>query len=78
MRVLVLTAPVGDGHLSAARALADDVATLRPDASVVVVDALEELPRPLAGSSGTPTAGSSAGLPGCSRSSSGACGTVAV
>jgi len=48
MRVLVLTAPVGDGHLSAARALADDIGTLRPDASVAVVDALQELPRPLA------------------------------
>jgi processive 1,2-diacylglycerol beta-glucosyltransferase len=47
MRVLVLTAPVGDGHLSAARTLAEDITTLRPDASVVIVDALAELPRPL-------------------------------
>ena len=48
MRVLVLTAPVGDGHVSAARTLADDIARLQPDATVTVVDALQELPRPLA------------------------------
>ena len=78
MRVLVLTAPVGDGHLSAARALADDVATLRPDASVAVVDALEELPRPLAWLFRDAYRWQLGRAPGSSRSSSGACGAVAA
>ena len=47
MRVLVLTAPVGDGHVSAARTLAEDIVALQPDAAVTVLDALQELPRPL-------------------------------
>jgi len=42
VRVLVFTAPVGDGHVAAARALADDVRQRDPAADVVVCDALEE------------------------------------
>ncbi len=42
VRVLVFTAPVGDGHVAAAQALADDVRQRDPTADVVVCDALEE------------------------------------
>jgi UDP-N-acetylglucosamine:LPS N-acetylglucosamine transferase len=44
IRVLVLTAPVGEGHLAAARVLAADLERRNPDAEVAVEDALAELP----------------------------------
>jgi processive 1,2-diacylglycerol beta-glucosyltransferase len=47
MRVLVLTADVGEGHLAAARALAAELAAVRPDVDVVIGDALEALGAPL-------------------------------
>ena len=47
MRVLVLTAPVGEGHLSAARAIAEGIERERPGSEVVTVDALEELGAPV-------------------------------
>jgi len=42
-RVLILTAEVGDGHLSAARTLAADIASHEPGCEVVIADALEGL-----------------------------------
>ena len=46
VRVLVLTAPIGEGHVAAARTLSEDI--LRHDgADVIVCDALAALPRPL-------------------------------
>jgi UDP-N-acetylglucosamine:LPS N-acetylglucosamine transferase len=39
-RVLILTAPVGDGHLAAARALAEDFDHTHADVEVTVVDVL--------------------------------------
>ena len=47
IRVLVLTAPVGEGHLAAARALAEDLVRRSPSAEVIVRDVLAELPAPL-------------------------------
>jgi processive 1,2-diacylglycerol beta-glucosyltransferase len=47
VRVLVLTAPVAEGHLAAARVLAEDVRRVNDRAEVVVRDALRALPRPL-------------------------------
>src|SRR5262245_27752843 len=47
IRVLVLTAPVGEGHLAAARVLADDLVRRSPSAEVEVRDVLAELPGPL-------------------------------
>jgi UDP-N-acetylglucosamine:LPS N-acetylglucosamine transferase len=47
VRVLVLTAPIGEGHLAAARTLAEDIRRRDPQADVVVCDVLEEFNRPL-------------------------------
>ena len=47
VRVLVLTAPVAEGHLAAARVLADDIRRVNTDAEVQIVDALPDLPRPV-------------------------------
>lgn len=47
VRVLVLTAPIGEGHLAAARTLAADIEERNPAAEVVVCDALTEFNRPL-------------------------------
>ena len=47
IRVLVLTAPVGEGHLAAARALAEDLVRRNPSAEVTVRDVLAEFPAPL-------------------------------
>jgi UDP-N-acetylglucosamine:LPS N-acetylglucosamine transferase len=43
----VLTAPVGEGHVAAARVLADDLVNRNPSAEVTVRDVLPELPGPL-------------------------------
>ena len=40
-RIAVLTADVGEGHLAAARVLADDVRAIAPEVEVTLVDALE-------------------------------------
>jgi processive 1,2-diacylglycerol beta-glucosyltransferase len=45
VRVLVLTAPVAEGHVAAARVLAEDVRRVNERAEVLVVDALPALPR---------------------------------
>ena len=45
IRVLVLTAPVAEGHVAAARVLADDIRRINERAEVLVVDALPALPR---------------------------------
>ncbi len=42
-RVLILTAPVGDGHLAAARALAEDIDHAHADVEVTIVDVLAVL-----------------------------------
>jgi processive 1,2-diacylglycerol beta-glucosyltransferase len=47
VRVLVLTAPVGEGHVAAARALSEDILSGHEGAEVVVCDALAVLRRPL-------------------------------
>jgi len=47
IRVLVLTAPVGEGHLAAARVLAEDLVRRNPSAEVPVRDVLGEFPAPL-------------------------------
>src|SRR4051794_7258672 len=47
MRVLVLTAPVGEGHVAAARALAEDIVRVNELAAVTVCDVLPALRRPL-------------------------------
>jgi UDP-N-acetylglucosamine:LPS N-acetylglucosamine transferase len=47
VRILVLTAPVAEGHLAAARVLEEDVRRLNPEAEVIVCDALAVLRRPL-------------------------------
>jgi hypothetical protein len=47
VRVLVLTAPVGEGHVAAARTLAEDILRGREGAEVIVCDALPALRRPL-------------------------------
>lgn len=47
VRVLVLTAPVGEGHTSAARTLADDIRRQHDDAEVVVCDVLPALRPPV-------------------------------
>ncbi len=47
IRVLVLTAPVGEGHLTAARVLAEDLVRRNPSADVTVRDVLAEFPAPL-------------------------------
>jgi processive 1,2-diacylglycerol beta-glucosyltransferase len=46
-RVLVLTAPIGDGHVAAARALAEGLRRARKDTDVVVCDVLPVLRKPL-------------------------------
>jgi UDP-N-acetylglucosamine:LPS N-acetylglucosamine transferase len=46
-RVLLLTAPVGEGHVAAARVLADDLLRRNPGAQVTVRDVLPELAAPL-------------------------------
>jgi processive 1,2-diacylglycerol beta-glucosyltransferase len=46
-RVLVLTAPVGEGHVAAARVLAEDLLRRNPGAQVTVRDVLPELAAPL-------------------------------
>jgi UDP-N-acetylglucosamine:LPS N-acetylglucosamine transferase len=43
----VLTAPVGEGHLTAARVLAEDLVRRNPSAEVTVRDVLAEFPAPL-------------------------------
>jgi len=43
----VLTAPIGEGHIAAARALADDITRTHEGAEVVVCDALPALRRPV-------------------------------
>ena len=47
VRVLVLTAPVGEGHVAAARTLSEDISRGHEGAEVVVCDALAALWRPL-------------------------------
>ncbi len=47
VRVLVLTAPVGEGHLATARTLTDDIRHRDPTAEVTICDVLEEFSRPL-------------------------------
>ena len=47
VRVLVFTAPVGDGHVAAARTLADDIRLRNPAANVEVVNALDAFNAPL-------------------------------
>jgi len=47
VRVLVLTAPVGEGHLAAARVLSEDILRGREGAEVIVCDVLPALRRPL-------------------------------
>src|SRR5213592_3134616 len=47
MRVLVLTAPVGEGHVVAARTLAEDIVRANVGAPVTVCDVLPVLRRPL-------------------------------
>src|SRR3954447_15341268 len=47
VRVLLLTAPVGEGHQAAARALAAEIRHRNDRAEVVVFDVLPALGRPL-------------------------------
>jgi processive 1,2-diacylglycerol beta-glucosyltransferase len=47
VRILVLTAPVAEGHLSAARALEESLRRSSPEVEVTVCDALAVLPRSL-------------------------------
>jgi UDP-N-acetylglucosamine:LPS N-acetylglucosamine transferase len=47
VRVLVLTAPIGEGHVAAARALAEDIRRANDQAEVQVCDALPTLRAPL-------------------------------
>ena len=47
VRVLVLTAPVGEGHVVAARTLAEDIVRANVGAAVTVCDVLPALRRPL-------------------------------
>ena len=47
VRVLVLTAPVGEGHLAAARALTEDIARRGDGSEVTVCDVLPALCLPL-------------------------------
>jgi hypothetical protein len=47
VRVLGLTAPVGEGHVSAARALREDILRQNPHAVVEICDALATLRAPL-------------------------------
>ena len=44
VRVLILTAPVGEGHVAAARALSEGILCRNPEAEVRIVDALSPLP----------------------------------
>ncbi len=44
VRVLVLTAPVGEGHVAAARALSEGILRRNPQAEIRIVDALSALP----------------------------------
>lgn len=44
VRVLVLTAPVGEGHVAAARALSEGILRRNPEAEITNVDALSALP----------------------------------
>jgi UDP-N-acetylglucosamine:LPS N-acetylglucosamine transferase len=47
VRVLVLSAPVGEGHLAAARTLSEDIRRGQEDAEVIMCDVLPALQRPL-------------------------------
>jgi UDP-N-acetylglucosamine:LPS N-acetylglucosamine transferase len=47
VRVLVFTAPIGDGHVAAARTLADDIRLRDPSANVEVINALDAFNAPL-------------------------------
>ncbi len=47
MRVLVLTAPVAEGHVAAARTLSEDIRRQHEDAEVIVCDVLPTLRRPV-------------------------------
>lgn len=47
MRVLVLTAPVAEGHVAAARTLSEDIRRQHEDAEVIVCDVLPALRRPV-------------------------------
>jgi processive 1,2-diacylglycerol beta-glucosyltransferase len=47
VRVLVLTAPVGEGHVAAARTLSEDILRGHEGTEVIVCDALAALRRPL-------------------------------
>jgi processive 1,2-diacylglycerol beta-glucosyltransferase len=47
VRVLVLTAPIGEGHVAAARTLSEDILRGHEGAEVVVCDVLPALRRPL-------------------------------
>jgi UDP-N-acetylglucosamine:LPS N-acetylglucosamine transferase len=47
VRVLVLTAPVAEGHLAAARTLSEDIRRANPSTQVTVCDVLPALRRPL-------------------------------
>ena len=47
VRVLVLTAPLADGHLAAARVLAEEIPRRNEHADVIVRDALPALPLPV-------------------------------
>jgi processive 1,2-diacylglycerol beta-glucosyltransferase len=47
VRVLVLTAPVGDGHVAAARTLSEDIGRRNVDAQVEICDVLPALRAPL-------------------------------
>ncbi len=47
MRVLVLTAPVAEGHVAAARTLSEDIRRQHEDAEVIVYDVLPALRRPV-------------------------------
>ena len=44
VRVLVLTAPIGEGHVAAARALSEGILRQNPEAEIRIVDALSSLP----------------------------------
>jgi len=47
VRVLVVTAPVGEGHMAAARTLSEDISRDHEGTEVIVCDALAALRRPL-------------------------------
>jgi hypothetical protein len=47
LRVLVLTAPIAEGHLAAARTLSEDIVEATADAEVTVCDVLPALRWPI-------------------------------